>query len=162
MTYNMEEFFESCLTKYQDLAGPSFKFKKVPTPFIEELIKKGPCAPTGDGEWLECGWCKSRLKPEEFRHGKGRHYTPAHGCGGVATATESETAEDDIPRGALADIASSILMKVLYGARMARFDLLRAVCALASCVTKWDKDCDRKLHRLMCYLHTTKHYRQVG
>ena len=53
-------------------------------------------------------------------------------------------------------------MKVLYGARMARFDLLRAVCALACCVTKWDTNCDRKLHRLMCYINSTLHYRQVG
>ena len=36
------------------------------------------------------------------------------------------------------------------------------MCALACCVTKWDKDCDRKLHRLMCYIYSTKHHRQVG
>ena len=53
-------------------------------------------------------------------------------------------------------------MKILYGARMVRFGLLRAVCSLARCVTKWDKDCDRKLHRLMCYIWSTRHYRQVG
>ena len=53
-------------------------------------------------------------------------------------------------------------MKVLYGARMARFDLLRAVCSLACCVTRWDTDCDKRLHRLMCYINSTKHYRQVG
>ena len=42
------------------------------------------------------------------------------------------------------------------------FDLLRAVCALACCVTKWDPDCDRRLHRLMCYLYSTRHHRMVG
>ena len=45
---------------------------------------------------------------------------------------------------------------------MARFDLLRAVCALATRVTKWDLDCDRKLHRLMCYIWSTRQYRLVG
>eukprot|EP00975_Prorocentrum_lima_P012272 2603983-Prorocentrum_lima.AAC.1 len=30
----------------------------------------------------------------------------------------------------------------LYGARMARFDLLRAVSYLAACVTKWTLTCD--------------------
>ena len=45
---------------------------------------------------------------------------------------------------------------------MARFDLLRAVCALACCVTKWGTDCDRKLHRLMCYIWSTKHHRLIG
>eukprot|EP00972_Heterocapsa_arctica_P095808 14133799-Heterocapsa_arctica.AAC.1 len=29
-------------------------------------------------------------------------------------------------------------MKILYGARLARFDLLRAVGALATTITKWD------------------------
>jgi hypothetical protein len=53
-------------------------------------------------------------------------------------------------------------MKVLYGTRMARFELLRAGCALATKVTKWDRECDRKLHRLMCYIWSTKHYRMVG
>ena len=53
-------------------------------------------------------------------------------------------------------------MKVLYGARMARFDLLKAVCSLACCVTKWDLGCDRKLHRLMCYIHSTLSLRMTG
>ena len=46
-----------------------------------------------------------------------------------------------------ADGASS--MKVLCGARMSRFDLLRAICTLACCITKWDTGYDR---RLMCYI----------
>ena len=33
-------------------------------------------------------------------------------------------------------------MKVLYGARLARFDLLKAVAGLASKVTKWSVSCD--------------------
>ena len=180
MTYNMEEFFDSCIEKYTSLAGPGFKLKKVPTPFVEDLVKHGPCAPSHDGDWMECGWCKARLRPEDFRTGKGRHYTQPSSCGGVATATGASAGcggvaaatgggtssnnnnDSHPPRGVLADIASSILMKVLYGARMARFDLLRAVCALACCVTRWDSDCDRKLHRLMCYIHSTRHLRQVG
>ena len=53
-------------------------------------------------------------------------------------------------------------MKILYGARMARYDLLRAVGGLASCVTKWTRQCDRDLHRLVCYINSTIHYRQVS
>eukprot|EP00972_Heterocapsa_arctica_P111151 16364210-Heterocapsa_arctica.AAC.1 len=34
-------------------------------------------------------------------------------------------------------------MKILYGARLARFDLLRAVRALATTITKWNSECDR-------------------
>ena len=45
-------------------------------------------------------------------------------------------------KGKLAPIASRVLMKLLFAARMARFDLLRAVQGLASRVTKWSVDCD--------------------
>ena len=40
-------------------------------------------------------------------------------------------------RGELAGVAARILMKVLYAARMARFDLLRVVSFLAQRITKW-------------------------
>ena len=53
-------------------------------------------------------------------------------------------------------------MKVLYAARMCRFDLLRAVCILATKVTKWDDACDKKLHRLMAYFHAAADKRLVG
>ena len=46
-------------------------------------------------------------------------------------------------------------MNVLYAARMARVDLLRAVSFLAQRVTQWTEFCDRALHRLMCYIHHT-------
>ena len=59
-------------------------------------------------------------------------------------------------------MAAKVLMKILYAARMARFDLLRAVCDLACFVTKWTAECDRKLHRLICYIASTKHHRQIG
>ena len=45
-------------------------------------------------------------------------------------------ADNAVNTGALQPIASRVLMKVLYGARMARFDLLKAVANLAKNVTK--------------------------
>ncbi len=59
-------------------------------------------------------------------------------------------------REVLQALAPKVLMKILYAARMARFYLLRAVCDLACFVTKWTAECDRKLHRLICYIATTK------
>ena len=53
-------------------------------------------------------------------------------------------------------------MKLLYGVRYARPDMLRAIGHLACFVTKWDELCDRKLHRLMCYVYSTLHYRLVN
>ena len=66
------------------------------------------------------------------------------------------------PDGQLGKVASRVLMKILYGARYARFDLLYATNHLACHVSKWDEDCDKALHRLVSYIDTTYHYRQVG
>ena len=57
--------------------------------------------------------------------------------------------------GVLQPIASRILMKIRYGARMARLDLLRAVAGLARNVTKWTEQCDVDLHALVAYIKTT-------
>ena len=53
-------------------------------------------------------------------------------------------------------------MKVLYGARAARWDLLKAVQLLATRVTKWSRGCDKALHRLMCFINTTKRHCLTG
>ena len=56
------------------------------------------------------------------------------------------------PVGVLQPIASSIMVKVLYEARTARWDLLKAVQLLATRLTKWSRECDKAPHRLMCYI----------
>ena len=61
-------------------------------------------------------------------------------------------ADEKETKGVLAPIAARVLMKVLFAARMARFDLLRAVQGLAARVTKWSAECDKALHRLICYI----------
>ena len=70
--------------------------------------------------------------------------------------------DDSAQGGTLGKIATSVLMKVLYGARAARYDLLKPVQALAAKVSKWTKDCDLRLHRLMCYIWTTKDIMMEG
>ena len=72
------------------------------------------------------------------------------------------TGGPDEPTGELSDDCSKIVMKCLYGARMARPDLLRACTALASNVSCWTKRDDAKLHRLMSYIYHTLHYRLVS
>ena len=69
------------------------------------------------------------------------------------------TVEGEEKPGVLAPIAMRVLMKVLFAARMARFDLLRAVQGLAARVTKWSTDCDKALHRLICYINSTVDYK---
>ena len=64
--------------------------------------------------------------------------------------------------GKLASVAPRILMKILYGARMAKYDLLRPVCHLACYLTKWTEECDKRLHKLMCWINSSLDYRMVG
>ena len=63
--------------------------------------------------------------------------------------------------GQLGKIASRVLMKILYGARYARFDLLYATNHLACHVSKWIEHCDNALFQLVSYIDRYL-YRQVG
>ena len=73
-----------------------------------------------------------------------------------------ENSPSESKEGLLAPIACKVLMKILYGARLARFDLLRPIAALASKITKWDSVCDRMLHRLVCYINSSLDYKLKG
>mgnify|MGYP002809758887 CR=1 FL=1 len=79
-----------------------------------------------------------------------------------STADLAEGAGNQRGTGVLQPYAAKVLMKLLYGARLARFDLLRAINHLAGYITKWTPDCDARLHRIMCYVHTSLHYRMIG
>ena len=70
--------------------------------------------------------------------------------------------EENEKVGRLQPIASKVLMKILFAARMARWDLLRATQSLASRVTKWSCDCDIGLHRLVAYINSTLHITMSG
>ena len=43
-------------------------------------------------------------------------------------------------------------MKLLYGARNARQDVLKACTELCAYVSKWTRACDIKTHRMFCYI----------
>ena len=69
---------------------------------------------------------------------------------------------DDDETGELAAVACSILMKLLWLARLSRPDILKPVCELASKITKWTRNSDKELFRLICYVNTTSEYHLVG
>ena len=73
-----------------------------------------------------------------------------------------ESTADDGKEGLLQPIACKVLMKILYGARPARFDLLRPIAALASKIIKWDIVCDRMLQRLVSYINSSLDYKLKG
>lgn len=62
----------------------------------------------------------------------------------------------------LHEAVCSVLMQILYAARMARPDLQRPTVRLSSYVTKWNSVRDKQLHRLICYMWSTLDYMQEG
>ena len=62
--------------------------------------------------------------------------------------------------GELSKVCSQIVLKCLYLARIGRLDTLWSVNKLARSITKWTKACDKRLCRLISYIHDTCEYKQ--
>ena len=62
--------------------------------------------------------------------------------------------------GELSTFWSQIVVKCLYLDRIERPDILWSVNKLARAVTKWTKSCDKRLARLISYIHHTSEYWQ--
>ena len=140
MTYDMESFLEQCVEKYRGIPGKNVTFKHVATPSLPEDAKQHPArAPCAKGDAVVCPWCSCSFS------GRGADSPRESAKGSSDTAGRSTEV-----RGELAPHAASILMKLLYAARIARFDLLRSIDTLARNVTKWTIKDDVRLHHLMC------------
>lgn len=68
----------------------------------------------------------------------------------------------EAPREVLVEKAATALMQILHAARHARLDLRCAVAKLAQRIATWDEECDKAGYRLMCCIHTTLAWGQVG
>ena len=62
--------------------------------------------------------------------------------------------------GELPEVCSHIVLKCLCLARIGRLDILSSVNKLARSVTNWTQGCDRRLARLIPYIHQTNDFRQ--
>ena len=62
--------------------------------------------------------------------------------------------------GELSQVCSQIVLKCLYLARIGRPDILWSVNKLARSITNWTKACDKRLNRLISYIHHTCEYKQ--
>ena len=60
--------------------------------------------------------------------------------------------------GELSEICSQNVLKCLYLACIGRPDILWSVNKLARSITKWTKECDKRLCRLISYTHHTCEY----
>ena len=68
--------------------------------------------------------------------------------------------EETKPVGELSHVCSQIVLKCLYLARIGRPDIPWSVNKLARSITKWTKACDKRLNRLISYIHHTCEYKQ--
>ena len=62
--------------------------------------------------------------------------------------------------GESSQVCSQIVVKCLYLARIGRPDILWSVNKLARSITKWTKACDKRMNRLISYIHHTCEYKQ--
>ena len=62
--------------------------------------------------------------------------------------------------GELSKECSQIVLKCLYLARIGRPDILWSVNKFARSITKWTKACEKRLSRLISYIHHTFDYKQ--
>ena len=62
--------------------------------------------------------------------------------------------------GELSKVCSEIVLKCLNLARIGRPDFLLSVNKLARSITKWTKACDKRLNRLISYIHHACEYKQ--
>ena len=62
--------------------------------------------------------------------------------------------------GELSHVCSQLVLKCLYLARIGLPDILWSVNKLARSITKWTKACDKRLNRLISYIHHTSEYKQ--
>ena len=153
MTYDMESFLEQCIERYKEVAGKDVMLKSVATPSLPEDTKQHPArAPSSSSkDTYKCPWCSCTFA------GRGCISPSEH-----AKGTEETADPNSEVRGELAPHAASILMKLLYAARIARFDLLRSINNLARNITKWSSKDDARLHHLICYVQSSKSKKMVG
>ena len=62
--------------------------------------------------------------------------------------------------GELSNVCSQIVLKCFLLARIGRPDVLWSVNKLARSIAKWTKACDKRLNRLISYIHHTCEYKQ--
>ncbi len=151
ISYNMEQYLRAALDKYFKLVekmGRPVKFKEAWTPDLPEDQKTSPQgAPVSTGPCVKCPWCQHAFPHPSVDDGakndKGKDASADLGTQSPAGATKKSpenTAPDENGHsggeGKLGELASSVLMKVFYAARMARYDLQGPIGRLSRYINK--------------------------
>ena len=141
MEYDMKAQLEASIEVYKAECAliqykPKLNRKAASTPFVTEANIGGPAArPQIPDIKIQCEKCK-----HVFRTGK------------VSRAVQKIEAK---VKGECGGMALKVLMKIMYIARLARFDLLRPVSLLAREVNNWTPESDKRLEKLMAYINDT-------
>ena len=168
----------NCIYNAKTLCGGCFTGICHPPVYTAHSSYSPARSPAGTGPVEECPWCCHTFTPNPYssisaleKHRKAKRATAGASAGSAREAPSSaslasvggdEGVDGDVDKGRLAPVAAKNLMKILYGARSARLDLLRAVSHLACYFTKWTSMCDKRLHQLVCYINSTLHHRMLG
>ena len=113
----------------------------------------------------ECGKEKFQKKTKKSEGRGDPSGTRAAGFGdknSVFDPNRMSSLKVDPSPGELGDMAATMLMTLLYTARVGRFDLFRPIQFLSKIITRWDGTCDKRLHQLMCYVNATAEDMMVG
>ena len=163
ISYSMYDLLDMSVRKYCDITGLKMEsLNQVDTLSTAEDTKNHPARrPVVPGASVaKCTWRATDLPVGS--DGKLLNVTSTCRSSSTAGTPSAPENEETKSRGVLAPHAASVLMKLLYAARIARFDLLRAINSLARNVTKWSKADDKRLRHLMCYVNSTKTNVMVG
>ena len=60
----------------------------------------------------------------------------------------------------VSQVCFEIVPKYLHSTRFGGLDILSSTKKLARSITKWTKDCDKRLNRLISFIHQTCRYKQ--
>ena len=138
--YDMEEYLRTAVKQYGEVClkvtGKTPKLNSAVTPFYPDSPQHNRASiPFKPGKAVICPSCRhtfakdNQLTPEEY-----------YAVNKIPTKKEKD---ESLPKGELQSIAASVLMRLMYAARMARWDLLRAISHLACFITTWTPDCDK-------------------
>lgn len=139
ISYCMKGQLEAAISVYEEeldkLGVKINKNKKSNSPFLNIEVEHPAATPQVVDVKTQCPKCK-----HQYRTGK--------------TSRKIKKKDVDSP-GFAGVIALKVLMKIMYAARMVRYDLLMPVSYLARNITKWSALDDEALDKLISYLRAT-------
>ena len=140
-------------TKYDDLANPAACWvsadknkKSTPSP----STRRNPTS--GGRSERNCAW--RSVQRYDLRS------TTVARFSGLHHRSPDRVVHREAFVGELSKVCSQVVLKCLYLTRIGRPDILWSVNKLACAITKWTRTCDKRLARLISYIHHTCGFKQ--